>query len=414
MHNAQCIIIFDNINLINFINLLNFINQLNLNNIMKINRFFLMAAAGILFASCGAKQSETASLPEMPVILGESLLADDSVHVNAHGGMIMEKDGVYYWYGEHRGDRTPGNGQKGVALYTSTDLRNWANKGIVLSVIDSVGHPLEAGCTIERPKVIYNPATGKYVMWFHHELKGRGYAAAQAAVAVADDPEGPFEFIGSARVNPGVYPLNLSEEDRKSAWDPEMEWWTEPWYEQLRHGSFVKRDLEGGQMARDMTLYVDNDGKAYHIYSSEDNLTLQIAELDSTYTHHTGRYIRVAPGGHNEAPTVFEKDGTYWMITSGCTGWAPNAARLLRADSIMGEWTKLEENPAKGEGAETTFDSQGTYVMKIGDNYTFMADRWNPENLGDSRHLWIPILFDESGTPYLTLPAATGTVTAEP
>lgn len=28
-----------------------------------------------------------------------------------------------------------------------------------------------------------------------------------------------------------------------------------------------------------MTLFVDDDGKAYHIYSSEDNLTLQIARI---------------------------------------------------------------------------------------------------------------------------------------
>lgn len=78
-----------------------------------------------------------------------------------------------------------------------------------------------------------------------------------------------------------------------------------------------------------MTLFVDDDGKAYHIYSSEDNLTLQIAELADDYLSHTGKYIRIFPGGHNEAPAIFKKEGTYWMITSGCTGWDPNKARLL-------------------------------------------------------------------------------------
>ncbi|MDE5585160.1 MAG: glycoside hydrolase family 43 protein [Muribaculaceae bacterium] len=375
----------------------------------------VMASAVICLSLAGCSGSHRdAKAPEMLLLLGETLLADDSIHVNAHGGMILEKDGVYYWYGEHRGDGTPGSLQQGVSLYTSADLRNWKNRGIVLQLLDSIGHPLELGCKIERPKVIYNPATGKYVMWFHHELKDRGYDAAQGGVAVADTPEGPFSFIRSARVNPGIYPENLSEEDRISSWNPELEWWSEPWYDQLRHGSFVKRDLDGGQMARDMTLYVDKDGKAYHIYSSEDNLTIQIAELDSTFTNHTGRYIRVSPGGHNEAPAIFEKDGVYWMITSGCTGWAPNAARLLRAGSMMGEWTQLEGNPARGEGAETTFDTQGTYIFRQGDDFTFMADRWNPQNLGDSRHVWIPVKFDESGSPYLEMPVNTETVTAEP
>lgn len=95
-----------------------------------------------------------------------------------------------------------------------------------------------------------------------------------------------------------------------------------------------------------MTLFVDDDGKAYHIYSSEDNLTLQIAELSDDYLGHTGRYIRIFPGGHNEAPAIFKKDGTYWMITSGCTGWEPNKARFV-----------------------------------------FMADSWRPESLSDSRYI---------------------------
>lgn len=363
-----------------------------------MNLVALFAAASL--CACSHKPAPPV---EMPMLSGQPLLADDSIHVNAHGGMIMEKDGKFYWYGELRGDGTPGSAQKGVALYTSDDLRNWHNAAIVLPTVAEEGNPLEQGCIIERPKVVYNPHTGKYVMWFHHELKGRGYAAAHAAVAVADAPEGPFTLLRSGRVNPGIWPENLSEEDRNAPWDPDMEWWTEPWYDQIRRGSFVKRDLDGGQMARDMTIYVDKDGTAYHIYSSEDNLTLQIAQLDSTFTRHTGRYIRLQPGGHNEAPTIMERDGKYWMITSGCTGWAPNAARLLSAPSIMGEWTLEEGNPARGPKSETTFDSQGTYIFRQGDNFTFMADRWNPENLADSRHLWIPVQFDPDGRPFIVM-----------
>lgn len=80
-------------------------------------------------------------------------------------------------------------------------------------------------------------------------------------------------------------------------WNPEeyKEWWTPKWYEAIAKGMFVKRDLKDGQMSRDMTLFVDDDGKAYHIYSSEDNLTLQIAELADDYLSHTGKYIRIFP-----------------------------------------------------------------------------------------------------------------------
>ncbi|WP_219847897.1 hypothetical protein [Sphingobacterium gobiense] len=69
-------------------------------------------------------------------------------------------------------------------------------------------------------------------------------------------------------------------------------------------------------MSRDMTLFVDNDNKGYHIYSSEDNLTLHIAELTEDYLDYTGKYVRIAPAGHNEAPAIFKKDGRYFMINN--------------------------------------------------------------------------------------------------
>ena len=234
---------------------------------------------------------------------------------------------------------------------------------------------------MERPKVIYNAKTGKFVMWLHLELKGKGYGPARAAVAVSDSPAGPYRFIRSGRVNPGAYPLNMTRKERKMKWNPEeyKEWWTPKWYDAIAKGLFVKRDLKDGQMSRDMTLFVDDDGKAYHIYSSEDNLTLQIAELADDYLSHTGKYIRIFPGGHNEAPAIFKKEGTYWMITSGCTGWKPNKARLLTADSILGEWKQLP-NPCVGEDADMTFGGQSTYI---------------------SRYIWLPVQFDDKGVPFI-------------
>lgn len=197
----------------------------------------------------------------------------------------------------------------------------------------------------------------------------------------------------------------MTEEEQNATWEDEKyrKWWTPVWHEAIEKGMFVKRDRQGGQMSRDMTLFTDDDGKAYHIYSSEDNLTLQIAELTEDYLSHSGRYIRIFPAGHNEAPAIFKKDGTYWMITSGCTGWAPNAARLFSAPSIWGPWTQ-HPNPCRGEGSDRTFGGQSTYVLQLpGNRYLFMADIWRPKSLMYSEYLWIPVRFDEEGMPYLTL-----------
>ena len=316
---------------------------------------------------------------EKNIVSGKVWRDTDGNVINAHGGGVLYHEGKYYWFGEHR----PESGfvtEKGINCYSSIDLCKWKPEGIVLAVSGEEGADIEKGCIMERPKVIYNKKTGKFVMWFHLEKKGNGYGSACAAVAVSDSPTGSYRFIRSGRVNKGVYPLNMDTKEREIEWDfsKYKEWWTPEWYSAIEKGLFLKRDMEGGQMSRDMTLFVDDDGKAYHIYSSEDNLTLQIAELSDDYLGHTGRYIRIFPGGHNEAPAIFKKDGTYWMITSGCTGWEPNKARLLTATSILGEWKQLP-NPCVGEKADKTFGGQGTYSFPLQgkeDRFVFMADSW--------------------------------------
>lgn len=335
-----------------------------------------------------------------PLYNGGEWFDTDGKRINCHGGNIIKTDSLYYWYGEHR----PGfdaTYQKGVACYSSPDLIKWKNEGIVLSVVNDTTSVMQKGCTIERPKVVYNPATKKYMLWFHHELKGQGYAAAHVAVAESKSPTGPFKFLRSQRVNPGKYPLNFDKRFKGHKWAAaDGEWWTPEWRKAVEEGMFTERDLKGGQMSRDMTIFVDDDGKAYHIYSSEENATLQIAELTKDYARHSGKYVRIFPGGFNEAPVVFKKNGKYWMICSGCTGWAPNEARLFSADHIMGEWTEYP-TPFVGEGSKTTFDAQGAFPLVVDGEIYFFADEWRPGCLADSRYKCYPVEFDSTGKPVI-------------
>lgn len=339
-----------------------------------------------------------------PLRQREEWIATDGKHINVHGGCVIQHDSLYYWYGEIRPERGF-TMDSGVGCYTSPNLTDWTPVGPVLTMSDNPGDDIEKGCIIERPKVVYNPQTGKFVMWFHLELKGRGYDAARAGVAISDSPTGPFTFLHSGRVNPGIYPENMPDADKHLSQTVKdfAEWWTPEWYDAVEHGLFTRRDMESGQMSRDMTIFVDDDGKAYHVYSSEDNLTLQIAELNDDYTAHTGRYIRIFPAGHNEAPALFKHDGKYWMIASGCTGWKPNEARLMTADNILGEWKQLP-NPCHGELAEKTFLGQSNYVLTIPGNpdlHIAMYDMWKPRNLANSRHIWLPVTFDADNIPVI-------------
>ena len=338
---------------------------------------------------------------------GELWLDNNGVHINAHGGGILYHNDTYYWFGEHKTEGKTGNvALVGVGCYSSKDLYNWINEGIVLSVAtEGSDSDIESGCILGRPKVIYNEKTGKFVMYFHLELKGKGYSAARTGIAVSDKIIGPYKFIKSFRPNAGIFPVNMTEtqrnftvtsEDIKGLSSSEKD-------SIIAEGLYVCRDFKTGQMSRDMALYVDDNQKAYHIYSSEENKTLHIAELTDDYLDYTGKYYRIDPAGWNEAPALFKKDGRYYMITSGCTGWRPNPARLLTADNIWGPWTRHPDNPAIGDDSETTFHSQSTYILPVQgreNTFIFMADRWKPQNAIDGRYVWLPIEF-ENGLPVL-------------
>jgi len=348
---------------------------------MKNNLFSLLAF--LLFTNlCLAQTKQTAFNP------GAIWPDNNGVHINAHGNGMLYKDGTYYWFGEHKIAGNAGNrAMVGVHCYSSKDLYNWKDEGIALSVSPDSTNDIAKGCILERPKVVYNKKTKKYVMWFHLELLGQGYKAARAGVAISSKVNGPYTFIRSYRPNAGAlpfYPEGTDEADKVNCTQPKN-----------KSEGFFCRDLPGGQMARDMNVFVDDDGKAYHIFSAEENFTLDIAELNDDYTGHTGKFARVYAGHQTEAPAIFKHNGIYYMIGSGTTGWAPNPARWFTAKSIYGPWT-YHGNPCVGPGSEITFGGQSTYVLPVEgkkDAFIFIADKWTPRNAIDGRYLWLPITF---------------------
>jgi beta-xylosidase len=338
---------------------------------------------------------------------GEIWPDDKGVHINAHGGGMLFHEGKYYWFGEHKIEGEAGNrAQVGIHCYSSTDLYNWKDEGIALEVSNEPESPIVKGCIIERPKVIYNKKNKQFVMWFHHELKGMKYKAAKTGLAVSDKVTGPYTYIHSINPNKAQWPINVRSVHRQPV--PETtksEYCGGPGCLPAHPDTvnILGRDFEKGQMSRDMTLFVDDDGSAYHIYSSEENSTTHISKLSDDYLSFSGEYARAFPNRYMEAPSIFKHNDKYYFIASGCTGWAPNAARLAVADDIYGPWEDLG-NPCVGAGNETTFDSQSTYILPVRGKknaFVFMADRWNPENAIDGRYIWLPILFNKNGHPYL-------------
>jgi hypothetical protein len=334
---------------------------------------------------------------------GELWPDHQGVQVNAHGGGVLFQDDAYYWFGEHKIAGKAGNAAHvGIHVYSSCDLYNWRDEGVALAVSDDPQSPIVRGCILERPKVIFNPRTNQFVMWFHLEPKDAGYSGALSGVAVADKVTGPFQFLESFRPNAGVWPENvpagfkrpLSAEESALVSKLDLPGGPVPYYPKPL---LFRRDFAGGQMARDLTLFVDDDGGAYQLYASEANGTMHISKLSDDYLKPAGKFVRIFPGRFHEAPALMKYHGKYFLITSDCTGWAPNAARVSVAENIFGPWDEIG-NPCLGSGEQitNTFNSQPTFILPVQgrqDAFIFMADRWRPQNAIDGRYVWLPVEF---------------------
>lgn len=315
---------------------------------MHSNRKYLYKYFSIAFIvlACFPVQAQTP---------GEKWLDTDGHFINAHGAGVLYYNDTYYLFGEIKKGKTwlvPGQQWEdyrvpagGISCYSSKDLKSWKYEGVALAPVK--GNPasdIDTGKVIERPKVIYNNKTRQFVMWMHIDAKDYSYS--QSGVAVSKTPAGPYHYIRSVKPN--------------------------------------------GQMSRDMTLFKDENGKAYLIYSSEQNNTMQICLLSYDYLSPTKTYSRILINRRREAPTLFKNKGKYYLITSGCTGWSPNAATYAVADKILGPYQEFG-NPCQGPGAEMTYEAQSTYVLPVKTGYIFMADKWNKLDLEKSTYIWLPL-----------------------
>jgi len=318
--------------------------------------------------ACVALDAGTPAEAATVTITNRTQFRDTSGNViHAHGGGIIKVDAHYYWFGE---SRNSDYSFRAVTVYRSTDLKNWEYRGNALSQ----GSASELGsANIERPKVIYNRSTGQYVMWMHKE-NGKDYGEARAAVATSGSVEGPYTYRGSFR------PLNQ-------------------------------------HMSRDITAFVDDDGTGYMVSAARENYDLHVYRLTADYTN-VASLVRAWPGDHREAPALFKRNGVYFMLTSGATGWDPNQQKYSTATSITGSWSAW-----RNVGDSTAFGSQTAFVLPIqgskATSYLYMGDRWGPGFGGtyaDSQYVWLPLRFPSSTTlamdssPQITVDTATGEV----
>lgn len=287
---------------------------------------------------------------------GQPWLDTAGNRIQAHGGSVITVGDTFYWFGEDKSRTAPGNGiwHWGVRCYSSKDLTNWDDLGsIIPPVLDDEEHPLHPSQLADRPHIIHNESTGKFVCWIkvmHRNGEQR------SSVLVADEITGPYELVTR-----GIKPLGMN--------------------------------------AGDFDLVVEpSDGKAYYVFERVHS-ELIVADLTDDYTNVTGYYSthfpRMQPPFVREAPAYFRRAGRHYLATSGTTGYFPNPSEIAVSGSYHGPWETLgDAHP--DDASRTSYRSQISSIFKHPfrkDLYIALADRWvvdPPADLPD-----IQALFEE-------------------
>ncbi len=274
---------------------------------------------------------------------GKIWLDTNGNRIQAHGGSVLYENGAYYWYGENK-EKTDGKSDVwhwGVRCYQSEDLYNWEDLGIIIPPEpDNENSSLHPSACMDRPHILFNKLTGKYVCWL--KIMNRD-GTQTATVLTADKLTGPY-----TKVREGLRPLGMS--------------------------------------AGDFDLAAAPDGKGYYFFERVHSETI-CADLTADYTDVTGYYSthfpQKCPPFVREATAHFTRKFKHYLITSGTTGYFPNPSEIAIADTWHGPYTVLG-NPHPDDKSHTSYHSQISSVFKVvgkKDLYIAVADRWLPEQM---------------------------------
>jgi hypothetical protein len=304
-----------------------------------LGRGIALAAGAVVAAPVpAAPPAAEASARHTSFRSGEIWLDTSGKPIQAHGGSIIVVDDRYYWYGENK-EFTTGKTDVwtwGVRCYSSKDLYNWDDLGLIIPPNAEDRHsPLHPAAGLDRPHILHNPRTGKFVCWIKL-LMGNQQTR---AVLVADKITGPYQLVRK-----DMLPLGMS--------------------------------------AGDFDLVASPDDSKAYMYFERVHSEMICADLTGEYTDFTGYYSthfpRPGPPQVREGLAYFRRNHKHYLASSGTTGYFPNPSEIAVADSFHGPFTLLGDlHPA--DRSRTSFNSQITSVFKHPkkkDLYIALADRW--------------------------------------
>ena len=298
--------------------------------------------AGIQYITA-AQESYLKNRPEEWITIQNGLLwkTDEGETVQAHAPGFVRVGDIWYMCGEDRSNWW----NPDVNLYSSTDLVHWKFERKIIQ--NGVTTPeLGSSRMIERPKLLYNKKTDKYVVWCHYESSN--YGASEAACFECDSVNGPYQYVWSGR------PL--------------------------------------GVKSRDCNIFQDTDGTAYFVSTTEENQHLGLFRLSDDY-HEAVAHTQLFPWQRREAPAIVRIDDRYFMFNSACSGWDPNQCKMSYTGNLESGWSALQN-----VGNPMAYDTQAAAILEIKGTktttYLYVGDRWQDPGLPETKTIIFPISFD--------------------
>ena len=287
-----------------------------------------------------------------------SRLDVDGNIIDCHSGNIVAVNGMFYMYGEMYSNST-GFGPSPpllwpkIVVYSSPDMEAWTFRGPALS-----DWPTAPYGTFFTPWVVYNVAAQQFVMWFNAYL--HGCCTGGWGVATSTD---------------GVHFTALTFNAT---------------------GKFADVDCN--------SIFVDDDGSAYNLYTSEAmDHKHSIELLTPNMTAIAGTNYGLFPDRYMEGGVLFKRGDTYYTGYGSCCCFCKEGAGwvVYTAKSIAGPWTRqpfdlncnsTDPNKICGGFGDRVNDPMTVAAQGIGLSLIPLAD-------GSTAYLW-------SGERWLSAPHA--------
>lgn len=277
---------------------------------------------------------------------GEIWLDTAGKPIQAHAGALIAVGRDFYWYGENKEftDGKQGKESWGIRFYRSRNLYDWDDLGpIIPPDLSDASSPLSPTLFPERPHILFNPRTRKFVCWI--KIRSPRVPYQYRTVLTADRITGPYEMV-----HRHLRPLGMS--------------------------------------AGDFDVVIDQkSGKAYMLFEHDHKEVVSV-ELSEDWTDVTDRFTRHFPDGRppntHEGIACFQRNGKFYLTSSKMTGYFPNPSSVAIGADPRGPFTD-QGNLHPSDQSGSSFNSQISYIFKHPgkrDLYIALADRWLPQFSG--------------------------------